>query len=106
MSDLSNSSGLVDLDVTYIRKMPDHYDGHHRIEGIGGAGSVPGGWYHTEAEAIGNIDAGTHDYWVTVAGKRVRVIVVMSSLLMSRFLKTEPDSEPMNYLLELPEHVS
>ena len=103
MSDLSTSSSLIDFDVTYIRKMPDHYDGHHRIEGIGGVGDIPGGWYHAEDEAIRNIEAGTHNYWVTVAGKRVRVIVVMSALLMSKFLTTEPDTDPANNLLGLPE---
>ena len=103
MSDLSSASSLIDLDVTYIRKIPDHYDGHHRIEGIGGAGDVPGGWYHTEGEAIRNIEAGTYDYWVMAAGTRMRVIVSMSALLMSKFLTTEPETDPANGLLGLAE---
>jgi hypothetical protein len=55
----------------------------------------------TQPDAIRQIEAGTHTYFVKVGSKEVEVIV--SSRLGDKYLTTEPDSTPENNLLSLPE---
>jgi len=87
---------MTSLQVICIRKRGDHYNPHERIQGIGGSG-----WYHTEDQAIANIEKGTHTYYVSVAGRSVRVVVAVHN--GRKYLKTEADDYSPNNLLALPE---
>lgn len=74
----------------------DRYSPWERIRRIGGA------WGRREQpDAIRDIETGPHSYYVLRAGKEVEVIVAERS--GNKYLKTEPDGEQPNNLLELPE---
>ncbi len=87
---------MASLQVTCIRKRGSHYDPHERIQGIGGTG-----WYHTEDQAISNIEQGTNSYYVSAGGRTVRVIVAVHH--GRKYLKTEADGYSPDNLLALPE---
>lgn len=91
---------LQTLQVMCITKWPTHRDPHERIQGIGG---VDRGvrWWHLENVAIANIEANRVDYFVSVNGRRVDVVV--KTLRGRKFLTTEPDGYVPNNLLSLPE---
>ena len=87
-------------EIKCINKRGSHYDAHKRIEHVGG---VYAGlrWKLSETAAIAKIDSKTEEYFVTVDGKAVNVIV--SKHGTDRYLKTENDGYAPNNLLSLPE---
>ena len=90
------------LQVTCIRKRGGHYNPHERIQGIGG-GTLLSRWYHTEEEAIRNIEIGAVSYYVSVGGRSVWVVIATHN--GRKYLKTEPDGYAPDNLLSLPECV-
>jgi len=87
---------MASLQVTCITKRGDHYNPHERIAAIGGAG-----WYHSEDEAISNIERGIHSYYVNVGGRVVAVTVATHH--GRKYLKTVEDGYSPDNLLALPE---
>ncbi len=75
---------------------------HERIEGIGGVNADGTRWYLPIADAIAGIEGGKWSFYVErPAGHRVDVIVA-STALGRKYLKTTSDGEQPNNLLELP----
>jgi hypothetical protein len=87
---------MAALQVTCITKRGDHYNPHERIQALGGTG-----WYHSEAEAIANIERGIHSYYVSADGRVVPVVV--ATHIGRKYLKTAADGYSPDNLLALPE---
>lgn len=79
----------------------DRYNPHERITHVGG---VHGGnrWKLTQPDAITLIEQGKWNFYVSVEGQSVWVIVATSKY-GNKYLKTENDGEQPNNLLSLPE---
>lgn len=86
--------------VSCINKRGNHYDAHERIENIGGVYN-DSRWKTTENAAIFNIRYGLEEYYVTVNGNSVNVIIANHN--GRDYLKTTSDSYAPNNLLSLPE---
>lgn len=78
----------------------NRYSAHERISHVGG--TVPSRWKLTQEQAIAAIDAGEWQFYVSVSGKSVWVIVAKTAA-GHKYLKTENDGEQPNNLLSLPE---
>ncbi len=59
-------------------------------------------WKITQQDAINHIEAGRWDFFVSVGGKSVWVVVA-ESRFGNKYLKTEADEGEKNNLLSLPE---
>jgi hypothetical protein len=92
---------MTTYQVKCIRKRGSHYDPHERIEGIGGGETILGRWYHPEDTAITYIEAGINNYYVSVNGRTVDVVVAVHS--GRKYLKTRADNYRPDNLLALPE---
>ena len=90
----------TNVEITCITKRGDHYDPHHRIEGVGGLQNGRRFW-DSQEQVIRNIEADRIGYWVKVDGKAVRVIVALHN--GHKYIKTEADSTTRNNLLALSE---
>ena len=75
--------------------VPDGTDPDRRIDAIGGDG-----YCHRIDEAITNIRSNIHQYWVSVNGMSVNVVVAVRN--RRTYLKTETDYYEPNNLLSLP----
>lgn len=86
--------------VSCINKS-DRYNPHERILYIGG---VSGGtrWKLSQQDAINGIEQGKWNFYVSVNGNTVWVIVATSQY-GHKYLKTQADGEHPNNLLSLPE---
>lgn len=86
--------------VQCINKKGSHYNAHERIENLGG---IHGGlrWNISEARAILNIKSQAEEYFVSVNGRSVNVII--ATYIGREYLKTEEDGYAPNNLLSLPE---
>lgn len=89
-----------DVEIQCIHKA-DRTNPHRHITHVGGvhAGSR---WILPEDDAIAGIDEGKWQFYVSVGGRRVNVIVEKSQQ-GHRFLKTVADGYVPNNLLSLPD---
>lgn len=76
---------------------PDNLDLDRRIQGLGGYG-----WWFGIDEIIGMIESYQHNFWVSVNGRRVDVIVRQHGIFGKKYLTTTADGFPPNNLLNLP----
>ena len=86
--------------VTCINKS-DRQNPHERILYIGGS-SAGTAWKLSQEQAIEGIEAGKWQFYVSVAGTSVWVIIAISQY-GNKYLKTQNDGEQPNNLLSLPE---
>jgi Protein of unknown function (DUF3892) len=87
--------------ITCINKS-DRYNPHERIRSIGGINPDGRHWRLTEDDAIRKIEDGTFQFYVSVGGHSVWVIIARSAE-GHKYLKTENDGLHPNNLLSLPE---
>lgn len=87
--------------VTCINKRGSHYDAHERISHIGGPNDNGTRWKLTEDEAIRSIEDGKYQFYVSVYGRSVDVIIAWHG--NRKYLKTESDEYSPNNLLNLSE---
>jgi hypothetical protein len=79
----------------------DRYNPHERIQNIGGRNADGTRWKLTEDDAIAGIANGQWDFYVSVGGNAVSLII--ATRLGHKYLKTVADGEQPNNLLSLPE---
>jgi hypothetical protein len=80
----------------------DRPNPHERITHVGGTNPDGGRWKMTQEAAVKGIEDGKWDFWVSVNGKSVKVIVAVSRW-GNKYLKTEADDTKTDNLLSLPE---
>lgn len=96
-----SQSTIVKAQILCINK-DDRLDPHQRITHIGGRNADGKAWRVTQRDAIDGIKAGRWQFYVTVNGRTVNVIVAVSRF-GHEYIKTEADGETPNNLLSLPE---
>jgi len=85
--------------ITCITKRGDHYNAHERISSVGGVNADNTSWSLTEDKAIKSIEDRTYEFYVSVNGKAVDVVVATHN--NRKYLKTTADSYSPNNLLNL-----
>ena len=86
--------------ITCINKS-DRQNDHERIRNVGGRNLDGTAWKLAEADAIAGIERGEWNFYVSVAGRTVGVIVATHS--GRKYLKTQADNFRPDNLLALSE---
>jgi len=89
------------VQIQCINKTP-RMDPHERIASVGGVNPDGGRWKLTLAEAIAGIEQGKWQFYVSVQGNSVWVVIAKSAA-GHKYLKTQNDGDQPNNLLSLPE---
>lgn len=89
------------VQISCINKT-DRQSAHERIRRVGGVNGDGTRWSLPLDDAIAGVEQGRWDFYVTVNGQRVAVIVAISAA-GRKYLKTVNDGEQPNNLLSLPE---
>ncbi len=80
----------------------DRTNPHERIISVGGVNPNGKRWKLSQEKAIRGIEDGSYDFYVSVDGKSVGVVVAISQH-GNKYIKTKADGEGQNNLLSLPE---
>ncbi|HEV7164699.1 MAG TPA: DUF3892 domain-containing protein [Gammaproteobacteria bacterium] len=80
----------------------DRFNPHERIRNVGGINPNGGRWILSENDAIAGIENGKWQFYVSVGGNSVWVVIAKSAA-GHKYLKTEPDGITPDNLLSLPE---
>ena len=91
----------LNIQIRCINKS-DRPNPHERIINIGGVNPDGARWKRSQQQAIIDIETNTYQYFVSVNGQSVWVIIAVSKF-GHKYLKTQSDDEVPNNLLSLPE---
>ena len=89
------------VQIQCINKTP-RLNPHERIQSVGGIGADGNRWKLTLEGAIAGIEQGKWQFYVSVQGVSVWVVIAVSAY-GHKYLKTQNDGDQPNNLLSLPE---
>lgn len=87
--------------VTCIKK-EERYNPYERITHLGGVNAKGANWQITQQQAVEFIESGQYNFHVNQGGRAVNVVVAKSPF-GNLYVKTEPDGDEPNNLLNLME---